>query len=244
MVGWFASLLAPYVLSQMVVCCGLEVLVAVWHVALSACVALSFPPLGHFLLARALWLYCYCCWVAALPYLVEPSFCGGVVVVTTRKSWYDLVVPLHLLLFSNRGDLSGCRGVPGGCVLVAVCRGVVLSDRVPVLMRCPVVTGCLSRLPFLLRWYRDRLGGCDCTRLASGWLAGFNDRRAMVSILPSGVPASQAVPCWLPRLFSFARCSALEGLSRSEVVSVSWDPHPREPVEGVLRAMSVLELTA
>ncbi|MQL78562.1 hypothetical protein Taro_010990 [Colocasia esculenta] len=29
---------------------------------------------------------------------------------------------------------------------------------------------------------------------------------------------------WLPRLFSFARCSALEGLSRSEVVSFSWDP--------------------
>ncbi|MQL97167.1 hypothetical protein Taro_029851 [Colocasia esculenta] len=35
---------------------------------------------------------------------------------------------------------------------------------------------------------------------------------------------------WLPRLFSFARCFALEGLSCSEVVSVSWDPHPWEPV--------------
>ncbi|MQL74581.1 hypothetical protein Taro_006949 [Colocasia esculenta] len=46
----------------------------------------------------------------------------------------------------------------------------------------------------------------------------------------------------LPRLF--ARCLALEGLSHSEVVSVSWDPHPREPVEGVLRATSVLELEA
>ncbi|MQM10464.1 hypothetical protein Taro_043358 [Colocasia esculenta] len=42
----------------------------------------------------------------------------------------------------------------------------------------------------------------------------------------------------------FARCLALEGLSRSEVVSVAWDPHPREPVEGVLRATSVLELAA
>ncbi|MQL70448.1 hypothetical protein Taro_002759 [Colocasia esculenta] len=40
------------------------------------------------------------------------------------------------------------------------------------------------------------------------------------------------------------RCSALEGLSHLEVVSVSWDPHPREPVEGVLRATSVLELAA
>ncbi|MQL95468.1 hypothetical protein Taro_028138 [Colocasia esculenta] len=31
----------------------------------------------------------------------------------------------------------------------------------------------------------------------------------------------------LPRLF--ARCLALEGLSRSEVVSIAWDPYPREP---------------
>ncbi|MQL96033.1 hypothetical protein Taro_028708 [Colocasia esculenta] len=36
----------------------------------------------------------------------------------------------------------------------------------------------------------------------------------------------------LPRLF--ARCLALEGLSHSEVVSVSWDPHPWEPVKGGL----------
>ncbi|MQM13041.1 hypothetical protein Taro_045963 [Colocasia esculenta] len=42
----------------------------------------------------------------------------------------------------------------------------------------------------------------------------------------------------------FARCLELEGLSRSEVVSVAWDPHPREPVEGVLWATSVLELAA
>ncbi|MQM03552.1 hypothetical protein Taro_036337 [Colocasia esculenta] len=40
----------------------------------------------------------------------------------------------------------------------------------------------------------------------------------------------------------FTRCLALEGLSRSEVVFVAWDPHPWEPVEGVLRATSVLEL--
>ncbi|MQL81394.1 hypothetical protein Taro_013850, partial [Colocasia esculenta] len=46
----------------------------------------------------------------------------------------------------------------------------------------------------------------------------------------------------LPRLF--ARCLALEGLSLSEVVSISWDPHPREPVEGGIRATSVLELAA
>ncbi|MQL68647.1 hypothetical protein Taro_000919 [Colocasia esculenta] len=47
-----------------------------------------------------------------------------------------------------------------------------------------------------------------------------------------------------PACSLFARCSALEGLSHLEVVSVPWDPHPREPVEGVLRATSVLELAA
>ncbi|MQM10027.1 hypothetical protein Taro_042914 [Colocasia esculenta] len=35
---------------------------------------------------------------------------------------------------------------------------------------------------------------------------------------------------------------ALEGLSRLEVVSIAWDPHPREPVERVLWAMSVPKL--
>ncbi|MQL69769.1 hypothetical protein Taro_002081 [Colocasia esculenta] len=47
-----------------------------------------------------------------------------------------------------------------------------------------------------------------------------------------------------PACSLFARCSALEGLSHLEVVSVSWDPHPRELVEGVLQATSVLELAA
>ncbi|MQM16200.1 hypothetical protein Taro_049153 [Colocasia esculenta] len=36
---------------------------------------------------------------------------------------------------------------------------------------------------------------------------------------------------------SFAWCSALEGL-------FAWDPHPREPIEGVLLATSALELAA
>ncbi|MQL82872.1 hypothetical protein Taro_015347 [Colocasia esculenta] len=57
---------------------------------------------------------------------------------------------------------------------------------------------------------------------------------------------SQCGSAWLllclPCLF--ARCLALEGLSRSEVVSISWDRHPHEPVEEVLRATSVLELAA
>ncbi|MQM07057.1 hypothetical protein Taro_039891 [Colocasia esculenta] len=52
--------------------CALEVLVAVWCVALPACMALSFPPLEHFVLADALWLYRYHCAVAALPCLGSP----------------------------------------------------------------------------------------------------------------------------------------------------------------------------
>ncbi|MQL93839.1 hypothetical protein Taro_026483 [Colocasia esculenta] len=47
-----------------------------------------------------------------------------------------------------------------------------------------------------------------------------------------------------PASFSFARCSALEGLSARHVVTVTWDLHPREPVEGVLWATSVLKSTA
>ncbi|MQL99120.1 hypothetical protein Taro_031837 [Colocasia esculenta] len=35
---------------------------------------------------------------------------------------------------------------------------------------------------------------------------------------------------WLPHQFSFARCSALEGLSARQVVTVTWDPHPHTPV--------------
>ncbi|MQL91596.1 hypothetical protein Taro_024212, partial [Colocasia esculenta] len=35
---------------------------------------------------------------------------------------------------------------------------------------------------------------------------------------------------WFPRKFSFARCSALESLSARQVVTVTWDPHPRAPV--------------
>ncbi|MQL81774.1 hypothetical protein Taro_014229 [Colocasia esculenta] len=35
----------------------------------------------------------------------------------------------------------------------------------------------------------------------------------------------------------FSRCLALEGLSRSEVVSVAWDPHPWDPIEGGSRSV-------
>ncbi|MQL83590.1 hypothetical protein Taro_016085 [Colocasia esculenta] len=72
------------------------------------------------------------------------------------------------------------------------------------------------------------------------FLPGRN--RAVAVPFPVAMPEVRRGFVVLPRLF--ARCVALEGLSRSEVVSVSWDPHPQEPVEGVLQAMSVLELAA
>ncbi|MQL82046.1 hypothetical protein Taro_014514 [Colocasia esculenta] len=96
--------------------------------------------------------------------------------------------------------------------------------------------GLLSRCPFPSRWYRDSQGGHDSIRVVSG-----------VFVAPVGMSAcAPGGSTWfllcLPRLF--ARCLALEGLSHSEVVSIAWDPHPREHVEGVLWAMSVLELAA
>ena len=78
--------------------------------------------------------------------------------------------------------------------------------------------------------------------LADGPLKGLCVPRACWACRGLQASGSAWFLLCVPRLF--ARCLALEGLSRSEVVSISWDPHPREPVEGVLRATSVLELAA
>ncbi|MQL92275.1 hypothetical protein Taro_024897 [Colocasia esculenta] len=45
-----------------------------------------------------------------------------------------------------------------------------------------------------------------------------------------GLQASGSAWVLLCLPFLFAWCLALEGLSRSEVVSISWDPHPRKPL--------------
>ncbi|MQM10486.1 hypothetical protein Taro_043382 [Colocasia esculenta] len=76
---------------------------------------------------------------------------------------------------------------------------------------------------------------------------GFPEGVTFVPV-PAGLVLVTSQLCrflwWLPRLFSFTRCFALEGLSYSEVVSISWDPHPQDPVEKVHWATSMLELTA
>ncbi|MQL88663.1 hypothetical protein Taro_021229 [Colocasia esculenta] len=59
---------------------------------------------------------------------------------------------------------------------------------------------------------------------AVGCLPAFSDRSQQFSVVLLCCSA-----CSL-----FAWCLALERLSRLEVVSVSWDPHPWEPVEGAM----------
>ncbi|MQL74342.1 hypothetical protein Taro_006699 [Colocasia esculenta] len=83
--------------------------------------------------------------------------------------------------------------------------------------------------------------------LADGPSGGFQmGYRACLCLLGlSWLQASCAGFCGgCPASFSFPWCSALERLSARQIVTVTWDPHPREPVEGVLRATSMLESTA
>ncbi|MQM16865.1 hypothetical protein Taro_049826 [Colocasia esculenta] len=83
--------------------------------------------------------------------------------------------------------------------------------------------------------------------LADGPSGGFRKGcRACLCLLGlSWLQASCSSFCGgFPASFSFARCLALEGLSTRQVVTVTWDPHPREHVEGVIQATSMLESTA
>ncbi|MQL70284.1 hypothetical protein Taro_002592 [Colocasia esculenta] len=71
-------------------------------------------------------------------------------------------------------------------------------------------------------------------------------RVAEAFLAPCVVSSSVKATCQVSRSPE-APARATRGLAPvglSEVVSVAWDPHPREPVEGVLRATSVLELAA
>ncbi|MQL87639.1 hypothetical protein Taro_020187 [Colocasia esculenta] len=147
------------------------------------------------------------------------------------------------------------------------------SCGVAVAMLCPVATGLLSRCPSPLALRTFRWGMWQVTWLRSvtegDTFVAVSWRRCQegrvlaclcVPWLADGPLEGPCVPraCWACRelqanssawfllclLLLFARCLALEGLSHSEVVSVAWDPHPREPVEGVLWATSVPELAA
>ncbi|MQL70894.1 hypothetical protein Taro_003196, partial [Colocasia esculenta] len=137
-----------------------HVLVIRWFVLFPSCVAsrvcsvfeaLSFPPLGHFVLANALWLYRYRCGVAALPCLgrrVVFDLCGCFISgAVCRRLELSGLANLRLFLVGlvraapmelstsacvlcavvvRPTDRSGCRGVPVGRVLVAVWAAVAL----------------------------------------------------------------------------------------------------------------------
>ncbi|MQM07310.1 hypothetical protein Taro_040148 [Colocasia esculenta] len=72
------------------------------------------------------------------------------------------------------------------------------------------------------------------------------EQELLVSLDPAELlvgykPVVLCAYCCLPRLFSAAKCFALEACVVVWVVTVSQDPRPHEPVKGVLQAMSVLE---
>ncbi|MQM12369.1 hypothetical protein Taro_045286 [Colocasia esculenta] len=73
--------------------------------------------------------------------------------------------------------------------------------------------------------------------LAEGPFWGFPEGVPCVPMPARLVSVTSQLCCfywWLPRQFSFARCSALEGLSVRQVVTITWDPQPCTSVsEGV-----------
>ncbi|MQM07967.1 hypothetical protein Taro_040816 [Colocasia esculenta] len=79
--------------------------------------------------------------------------------------------------------------------------------------------------------------------LAMGWFPS-SDWGVVVPVGSCGVVGRRLRRGFVVLPRQFARCLALEGLFCSEVVFVAWDPRSRKPVEGVLWAMSVLELAA
>ncbi|MQM20914.1 hypothetical protein Taro_053944, partial [Colocasia esculenta] len=165
--------------------------------------------------------------------------------------WLLAVLWLHVHLVSlsdhEEGEEEGRALVPGVVELA-------WSEEEVANRREGCYWGLLSRCLSSSRWYRDGLGGRDnaCVCLgcsvvpvgvsacapglacpwdllvenAAGYLAAFSDRSVL--------------RFWLAR----ACLGWPVALLRVHVVSVAWDPRPREPVEGVLRSMSVLELAA
>ncbi|MQM22973.1 hypothetical protein Taro_056033 [Colocasia esculenta] len=113
-----------------------------------------------------------------------------------------------------------------GCDLITTRMPIVI--RIAVATRFPVATGlCCDAPP-----RRYRVAVVVTFFIVMGWLA--------LKTFWWGTRGSAWFLLCLPCLF--ARCLELEGLPHSEVVCVAWDPHPREPVEGVLQATSMLEL--
>ncbi|MQL99006.1 hypothetical protein Taro_031724 [Colocasia esculenta] len=120
-----------------------------------------------------------------------------------------------------------------------------LDWRVDVCLRAGLPLGPSERwflFCLVVFWVLGPCRVCRCWPTALLGVSGRGAMRAYAYWACLGYKPAVPVSVGVPLLFSFTRCFALEGLSRSEVVSIFWDPHPREPVERVLRATSVLEL--
>ncbi|MQL84073.1 hypothetical protein Taro_016573 [Colocasia esculenta] len=135
------------------------------------------------------------------------------------------------------GLLSWCLSRQG-CYRNALPR----CDRVAVAVPFPVAMGWLALRTF--RWG---------TRQVT-WLHSVTEGDTFVAVSWRRCQEGHLVRAclgWPTALLRVHACLVLAGLVmgykpavQREVVSVVWDPHPREPVEGMLQATSVLELTA
>ncbi|MQL91653.1 hypothetical protein Taro_024268 [Colocasia esculenta] len=170
--------------------------------------------------------------VAVAPYVVSSSesecceeegrkWCRGIVKGPIGRSFFVKVRgrpgmehPVGLPLYwcrDRRARHDTRRGV-GPVGRDHIVTQLLVTIRVAIATRFPVATGCCrDALP-----RRNRVAVVVLFPVAMGRLA-----------LRTFCQKFGVVLLCLPRLF--ARCLALEGLSRSEVVSVAWDPHPREP---------------
>ncbi|MQL99876.1 hypothetical protein Taro_032605, partial [Colocasia esculenta] len=196
-VGWFASLLAPYVLSQMVVWKRpMACLLPLFSVGCSGwwCSTMAFGAV----------LRTVATFVAKLCF---GGFGAGVA--------YSALLGLRFLTFVHRfTSLLGVRGVELSA------SGTLLAGTCLVAVPLPLRGGCfaLSRQPY--RWIHVTFYLLVATGFSSP--SGFG-------VIGCGSEGGTLVVAtwWRQRLSPF-----------------SWDPHPREPVEGVLQATSVFELEA
>ncbi|MQM08476.1 hypothetical protein Taro_041333, partial [Colocasia esculenta] len=91
------------------------------------------------------------------------------------------------------------------------------------------------------------LGRAVCAGVGRRPFRGF-PKGVSCAPLPAGLVVVISQLCrflwWLPRQFSFAQCSTLEGLSAGHVVTVTWDPQPRAPMlEGVASGSGCAQVT-
>ncbi|MQM10511.1 hypothetical protein Taro_043402 [Colocasia esculenta] len=168
----------------------------------------------------------------------SPPPCGGVCGLWAAPDWSIPLVCLSIVVAtpeeaSTRSDAIFSRHAsPSRVATRFLCR-----DKVVVATCLPIAIG-LSRCPYSSQWFW-------LSRACLGCPAALSRVRACLVLVGLVMGYKSVVSAWFCCATPpFVRCSALEGLSHSEVVSISWDPHPHEPVKGVLQAMSMLEFMA